>query len=159
MILRSIIVFIMPKVSRIKLDSQRQKIVIDRLWSSVTLIENKEETIKFLKDLLTPIEQIMIAKRLTAALMLRQGYNYQQIAAYLKTTPGTIASVNRSLNFGNNGYFTILQRVYKVELEKQNNIEKMGEIKVWRTPIMDTAFEAAKAVGKQVKKRRKRESL
>lgn len=148
----------MPKVSRIKLDSQKQNIVIDRLWNAITLIENKVEALQFLKDLLTPIEQIMIAKRLTAALMLKQGYNYEQISAYLKTTPGTIASVNRSLSFGNNGYLKILQRINELELKKRKQQEKMGEIKVWRTPVLDTTLKTAKVINKQIKKMKKRKS-
>jgi TrpR-related protein YerC/YecD len=158
MILRSIIAD-MPKVSRIKLDPHRSKTILNRFWDAITLIENKSETIPFLKDLLTPIEQIMLAKRLSIALMLKQGYNYEQISAYLKTTPGTIASVNRSLNFGNFGYLKILQRIHKLELEKQKKLESIGEVKAWRTPVMDTTFLVAKAIEGQIKKSKKIKSV
>lgn len=149
----------MTKVSRFKLEPHRQKLVLDRFWNAITALESKEETVLFLKDLLTPVEIQMIAKRISIGLMLAQGYNYQQITAYLKTTPDTVASVNRALNFGNNGFIAILQRLQKIEDEKQQKLEGMGEYKIRPTPLTDTAIAAAQVIGKQIKKHKKRSSI
>ena len=43
-----------------------------------------------LKQLLTPTEQVMLAKRLALILMIQKGYSYTTIGQTLKMTPTTI---------------------------------------------------------------------
>jgi TrpR-related protein YerC/YecD len=56
-----------------------------------------------------------LSQRLTAAMLLRQGRNYQQISDELGLSTATISRVNRCLNYGAGGYETVLERILKTE--------------------------------------------
>lgn len=104
-------------------EPSRLTIFINRFWDAVTLLEDREEVIAFLKDLLTPTEVRMIAKRLQIADMLSKGYKYEDIINYVKVTGQTISSVNGKLNYGNDGFIKILQRLEKIDQKRQNRLE------------------------------------
>lgn len=57
----------------------------------------------FLKDLLNRQERLMLVRRLLIAELLARGETYQEISQKLKTSSGTIAKVERRLNFGRKG--------------------------------------------------------
>lgn len=89
----------------------------------MTLIEDRPEAISFLKDLLTPTEIRMIAKRLQIADMLSKGYKYEDIHNFVRVTKQTITSVNNKLNFGEDGLIKILQRLEKIDQDIQKKME------------------------------------
>lgn len=70
---------------------------------------------EFLDDFLSPPEKIMLAKRLSIALMLAKGYGYEIITGILKVTPPTIASVNINLKYKGKGYKKIIGKILKEE--------------------------------------------
>lgn len=112
----------MTKVS-IYSDPKRLGLFINRFWSAITLIESRGETITFLKDLLTPTEMRMFAKRLQIADMLSKGYKYEDIRNYVRVTDQTISSVNNKLNFGEDGLLKILQKLEKIDKARQDKLE------------------------------------
>lgn len=112
----------MPRFS-IYTDPKRLAIFIHRFWDAITLVENRSEAISFLKDLLTPTEVRMIAKRLQIADMLAKGYKYEDIKNYVRVTVQTIAHVNNKLNFGEDGLIKILQKLEKIDKARQDRIE------------------------------------
>lgn len=112
----------MTKVS-IYSDPKRLSQFIHRFWSAVTLIEDRSEAISFLKDLLTPTEIRMLAKRLQIADMLAKGYKYEDIRNYARVTFQTISVVNNKLNFGEDGLIKILTRLEKIDQQRQNKLE------------------------------------
>lgn len=73
-----------------------------------------------MKDLLTPTEVRMFAKRLQIADMLAKGYKYQDIRNYVRVTDQTISAVNNKLQFGEDGLIKILQKLEKID----QNIQK-----------------------------------
>lgn len=75
----------MTKVSRYS-DPKRLSHFIHRFWSAITLLEDRSEVISFLKDLFTPTEIRMFAKRLQIADMLAKGYKYEDIRNYVRIT-------------------------------------------------------------------------
>lgn len=113
----------MTKISRISPDPRHMGIFIDNFWNAVTLLESKEETKTFLKDLLTHTETKMFAKRIQIAKMLVQGYDYRTIKNYVKVTNSTIASVNNLLNTGGKGLVRIIKRLIKLEEKRKNEYE------------------------------------
>lgn len=122
MILPSIIVD-MARLSSIPVDQKRLQYFIANLWNSLTLIESRDEAIAFLKELLTPTEIRMLAKRIQIAKMLLEGYKYQEIIPHVRVTPGTISQVNNQLLYGNGGYQKIIDRLIKIEFKKQGKLE------------------------------------
>lgn len=112
----------MPRFSRYT-DPKRLSGFIYKFWDAITLLEDREEVIAFLKDLLTPTEIRMLAKRLQIADMLAKGYKYEDIRNYARVTGQTISSVNNRLNFGNDGLIKILQKLDKIEQARQDKLE------------------------------------
>lgn len=112
----------MPRFS-VYSDPKKVSYFINRFWNAVTLLEDRDEVINFLKDILTPTEIRMFAKRLQIADMLAKGYKYQDIQNYVRVTKQTIATVNNKLNFGNDGLIRILQKLEKIDQARQDTIE------------------------------------
>ena len=117
----------MSKLS-IYTDPKRLNQFIYRFWNAITLVEDRQESIAFLKDILTPTEIRMLAKRLQIADMLAKGYKYEAIQNYVRVTKQTISSVNNKLNYGEDGLIKILQRLEKIDQEVQNKIEGKKDI-------------------------------
>lgn len=112
----------MPKLS-LYTDPKKLAIFIHRFWDAVTLIEDRSEAIAFLKDLLTPTEVRMLAKRLQIADMLAKGYKYDDIKTHVRVTVQTISHVNNKLNFGDDGLIKILQKLEKIDKTRQDRLE------------------------------------
>lgn len=112
----------MPRFS-IYTDPKKLTIFIHRFWDAITLIEDRGEAITFLKDLLTPTEIRMLAKRLQIADMLAKGYKYEDIKTHVRVTVQTISHVNNKLNYGEDGLIKILQKLAKIDQAKQDRLE------------------------------------
>lgn len=112
----------MPRFS-IYTNPKRLAIFINRFWDGITLLDNREETIRFFKDLLTPTEIRMLAKRLQIADMLAKGYKYQDIRNYVRVTVQTISHVSGKLNYGEDGLIKILQKLEKIDKKRQDALE------------------------------------
>lgn len=112
----------MPKLS-LYTDPRKLAVFIQRFWDAITLIEDRGEAIAFLKDLLTPTEIRMLAKRLQIADMLAKGYKYDDIKTHVRVTVQTISHVNNKLNFGDDGLIKILQKLEKIDQSRQDRLE------------------------------------
>lgn len=114
----------MTKISRMPVEVRRMGYFISNLWNAFSLIESRGEAVVFLKELLTPTEIRMMAKRVQIAKMLLEGYRYDDIKAHVRVTNNTIASVNSKLQFENGGgYLKIVERLIKIEQKRQNKLE------------------------------------
>ena len=91
---------------------------IDRLYRALLLLETEEECAAFLEDLCTIMELQDMAQRLDAAVMLKQGHNYQMISREIGISTATISRVNRSVSDGNGSYDMIFERLEKKEEDK-----------------------------------------
>lgn len=112
----------MPKLS-IYTDPKRLSSFIHRFWDAVTLLEDRTEVVTFFKDLLSPTEIRMLAKRLQIADMLSKGYDYQTIKNYIRVTSQTISVVNNKLNYGADGLIPILKKLEKIDQRRQDRLE------------------------------------
>lgn len=112
----------MPKLS-IYTDPKKLGVFISRFWNAITMIESREEAVAFLKDILTPTEIRMVAKRLQIADMLAKGYSYQDIKVFVRVTNQTISSVSNKLNYGENGLIRLLLKLEKIDQDRQNKLE------------------------------------
>jgi uncharacterized protein YerC len=87
----------MPQVSRWKLKSEIWDQIFNILLQAIKRTNKKDKAELFLNFLLTPTEQKMVAKRLTAALMLMKGATYDEIHLAIHLSPSTIAKVKNNL--------------------------------------------------------------
>ena len=82
-----------------------------RLLHSLTTLKTEEEFRAFLEDVCTIKEIVDMAQRFDTALLLDNGYNYQQIGEKVGISTATISRVSRCLNYGSGGYRTVIDRV------------------------------------------------
>lgn len=84
---------------------------VDQLFDAILCLENKEECYNFFEDLCTINELLSLSQRLDVAIMLRQKKTYMEIADKTGASTATISRVNRSLNYGCDGYDLIFERM------------------------------------------------
>ena len=84
---------------------------VDHLFDAILTLKNKEECYTFFEDVCTINELLSISQRFEVALMLRQGRTYLDISEDSGASTATISRVNRSLNYGNDGYDMALDRM------------------------------------------------
>jgi len=87
----------------------------DFLYKAVLALETMDECKAFFSDLCTIPELKSITQRLIVAKMLSDNYVYSQIVKETGASTATISRVNRSLNFGCNGYEKIFERIKEDE--------------------------------------------
>lgn len=86
---------------------------VNHFFDAVLTLENKEECYKFFEDVCTVKELAAIAQRFEVAKMLREERTYLDIAKETGASTATISRVNRSLNYGNEGYDMAFERMQK----------------------------------------------
>jgi len=84
---------------------------VDELLAALLTIENAEEAYALLLDLCTVREIHDMAQRLEVAKMLASGEHYQEIQKATGASATTIARVSKCLNYGADGYRTVLDRL------------------------------------------------
>ena len=84
---------------------------VDHLFDAILTLKDKEECYTFFEDVCTINELLSISQRFEVALMLREGRTYLDISEDTGASTATISRVNRSLNYGNDGYDMALDRM------------------------------------------------
>lgn len=83
----------------------------DLLYESLLQLNNVEECRRFMEDLCTVTELKAMRQRIEVAMYLREGMIYQDILKHTGASSATISRVNRSLQYGADGYQTVLPRM------------------------------------------------
>lgn len=84
---------------------------VDRLFDAVLCLNTREECYNFFEDLCTVNELLSLSQRFEVASMLKDKRTYLEIADQTGASTATISRVNRSLNYGNDGYDMIFERL------------------------------------------------
>lgn len=84
---------------------------VDQLFEAVLNLKNKEECYLFFEDVCTVNELLSLSQRFEVAKMLRERKTYLEIAEKTGASTATISRVNRSLNYGNDGYEMVFERM------------------------------------------------
>lgn len=91
----------------------------DQLFKAILLLKDSEECYQFFEDICTISEMKALAQRLEVARMLRDGHTYDDIVERTGASTATISRVKRCLNYGADGYKSILERLDEVEKERE----------------------------------------
>ena len=83
----------------------------DLLYESLLQLNNVEECRRFMEDLCTVTELKAMRQRIEVAMYLREGMIYQDILKHTGASSATISRVNRCLQYGADGYQTVLPRL------------------------------------------------
>ena len=84
---------------------------VDHLFDAILTLESPEECYKFFEDVCTINELLSLSQRYEVAKMLREGKTYLEIAEKTGASTATISRVNRSLNYGSDGYDMVFTRL------------------------------------------------
>ena len=77
---------------------------VDSLFDAILTLENRDECYAFFMDVCTMNEIASLSQRYEVAGMLRDKKTYLDISEKPGASTATISRVNRSLNYGNDGY-------------------------------------------------------
>lgn len=86
---------------------------VDSLFDAILCLKNREECYLFFDDLCTVNELLSMSQRFEVASMLENHSTYLEIAEKTGASTATISRVNRSLNYGNDGYDLVFGRMEK----------------------------------------------
>lgn len=92
-----------------------QTTAVDQLFEAILCLKNKEDCYSFFEDLCTVNELLSLSQRYEVASMLREKRTYLEIAEKTGASTATISRVNRSLNYGNDGYELVFSRLGQSE--------------------------------------------
>ena len=84
---------------------------VNHLFDAILSLENKEECYRFFEDVCTVNELLSLSQRYEVARMLRAQKTYLDIAEKTGASTATISRVNRSLNYGSDGYEKVFERL------------------------------------------------
>ncbi len=84
---------------------------VDYLFEAILSLKNKDECYVFFEDICTVNELLSLSQRFEVAAMLRAKKTYLEIAEKTGASTATISRVNRSLNYGNDGYDLVFSRI------------------------------------------------
>ena len=84
---------------------------VDHLFDAILSLENREECYTFFEDVCTVNELLSLSQRFEVAKMLRDQKTYLDIAEKTGASTATISRVNRSLNYGSDGYDMVFKRL------------------------------------------------
>jgi len=105
----------MTQVSRQPLSQEIYGRIFEIFFKSVLKLKNEEEAEDFLTEFLTPTEKIMLAKRISIAVLLSKEYDYREIKRMLHVSFPTIAGVNGSIKYADGGYRRVVEKLLKEE--------------------------------------------
>lgn len=84
---------------------------VDHLFEAILSLKDPEECYVFFEDVCTVNELLSLSQRFEVARMLREHKTYLEIAENTGASTATISRVNRSLNYGNDGYDMVFNRL------------------------------------------------
>lgn len=86
---------------------------VDFLFDAILSLKDRDECYSFFEDLCTVNELLSLSQRFEVAAMLKDRKTYLEIAEKTGASTATISRVNRSLNYGNDGYSLVFDRIQK----------------------------------------------
>ena len=92
---------------------------VDHLFDAILCLKDKEECYTFFEDVCTVNELLSLSQRFEVAKMLREQKTYLDIAEKTGASTATISRVNRSLNYGNDGYEMVFSRLSQKHPEQE----------------------------------------
>lgn len=97
---------------------------VDCLFDAILSLKNQEECYTFFEDICTINELLSLSQRFEVARMLREKKKYLDIAEKTGASTATISRVNRSLNYGNDGYDMVFARIGLEDLVRHKDEEE-----------------------------------
>lgn len=87
----------------------------EKMYEAILSLQSVDECIRFFDDLCTVTELMAMEQRFQVAMCLNQGMIYNDILAETGASSATISRVNRSLQYGKDGYAIVFDRLKEQE--------------------------------------------
>ncbi len=87
----------------------------ENMYKAILTLKTVDECMKFFDDLCTVSELLAMEQRFQVAVCLSNGMIYNDILAETGASSATISRVNRSLQYGNDGYAIVFDRMKEQE--------------------------------------------
>lgn len=100
---------------------------VDHLFQAILTLKDINECYSFFEDVCTVNELLSLSQRYEVARMLRQKKTYLEIAEKTGASTATISRVNRSLNYGNDGYDMVFARLGSQDEDETEKEELKGK--------------------------------
>lgn len=100
------------------MNSKLKTPAVELLFDAILCLETKEECYNFFEDVCTINELLSLSQRFEVPKMLREKKTYLDIAEKTGASTATISRVNRSLNYGTEGYDHIFNKMKERESEQ-----------------------------------------
>ena len=81
------------------------------MYKAILQLKDTDECFRFFQDLCTVPELNAMEQRFEVARLLDKGLIYTDILEQTGASSATISRVNRSLNYGNDGYELVFKRI------------------------------------------------
>ena len=91
--------------------NKKDQIRSELLYESILTLQSVEECRNFFQDLCTMSELRAMEQRMEVAVLLSDGMIYNDILERTGASSATISRVNRALQYGADGYRTVLPRI------------------------------------------------
>ncbi len=101
----------MAQISKYRLFAKAEAEIKSLFTEIIALLSRPQDIADFLDDFLSPTERIVLSKRITVALLLKQGCSYEVIMKTLKVSAPTVADVSLKLKYSGKGYHRILDKI------------------------------------------------
>lgn len=130
----------MPHLSRFKLSKRAEEEIVKNLEIVLTKLSKEDDMKEFLLSLLTPTERVMLAKRLSMVVLIKEGVPESHIASTLHVTRETVSRMQLFLEARGKGYDSAFNKLKNDKLLKE-----------FRTFLIDLVKYALSASGGKVK--------
>ena len=87
----------------------------EKMYEAILSLQSVDECMRFFDDLCTVTGLMAMEQRLQVAIWLNQGMIYHDILAVTGAASATISRVNRSLQYGKDGYAIVFDRMKEQE--------------------------------------------
>ena len=87
----------------------------DLLYQAILTLKDLDECKKFFSDLCTVAELRAMEQRFEVSMLLSEGMIYNDILERTGASSATISRVNRSLQYGADGYQAVLPRIKEMQ--------------------------------------------
>ena len=104
---------------------------VDYLFKAISQTCRIKKSVIFFENICTINELLSLSQRFEVAKMLREQKTYLEIADKTGASTATISRVNRSLNYGNDGYDMVFERINKENEKKKETANKLSPLP-WR---------------------------
>ena len=86
-----------------------------KMYEAILSLQSVDECMRFFDDLCTVTELMAMEQRFQVAICLNQGMIYNDILAETGASSATSSRVNRSLQYGKDGYAIVFDRMKEQE--------------------------------------------